>query len=126
MTYFGWKSKSIDKIITELLSSSFHRLISCGIGSTISCKVVDDDKDIFVASATVLQVQKISSYHLEGGSCEDGFQGVPSWKGRSFLLDTLTFVTFEVLNVSLHVVPVEPMPGQVHRSLCSKVAHFFM
>ena len=44
----------------------------------------------------------------------------------SFLLDALTFITYEVLNVSLYVGPVEPLPGQVNSLLCPKVAHFFM
>ena len=56
-----------------------------------------------------------------------GFKGsLVGRVGRFCLMHKLTFITYEVLNVSLHVGPVEPLPGQVNSSLFPKVAHFFM
>ena len=122
--YTGWKSKPWYKIIVNLFSHRSCCLVSGWVCLCKPCEVTYYQQNVLRSALAFLQMEKVYGHHLKRGSCRDALHWCFGRDLRLLLLDAATFVGNEVLDILLHLRPIEPGPSQVHHSICAKVTHF--
>lgn len=126
MVQLGGKSELEHKVPENLLSSCLGCFGSAGVSSSKVSVVVHDHQDVLVSSFAFLQVTIVNRHQHKRIRCHYALERCSGWSIRLLALQTAAYLGDVMLDVPLHVQPVEPIAIQVQGTLNTEMSHLLM